>query len=76
MAEESTKTTTRYRRAGGASRREFVQFQTTVPEAVKEHYREQAKRRGVSLSLYLEELAAVDPLATPADDEEASQKTA
>ncbi|MBG0819039.1 hypothetical protein [Planomonospora sp. ID82291] len=45
-----------------------VQFQTRVPEALKRRYHEAAKARGISLSLYLEQLIELDPLAPKAPE--------
>lgn len=67
MADDTEKT--RYRRAGGVSRSDFVVLQTRVPPKVRDHYHQAAKERGISLSLYFEELAKVDPLADASDED-------
>jgi hypothetical protein len=66
----TAKTPRTNRRAGGVSAEEFVPLQTRVPVDVRDHYRRAAQRRGVSLSLYFELLAAVDPLAREDSEKE------
>jgi hypothetical protein len=46
-----------------------VPLQTRVPEELKKRYDIAAQRRGISLSLYLEELINLDPLAPKASKE-------
>ncbi|SDI47122.1 hypothetical protein SAMN05421505_15519 [Sinosporangium album] len=55
--------------------RDAVQLQTRVPLELKERYHAAARARGLSLSLYLEELIKLDPLA-PAAVKEASRLSA
>ena len=51
-------------RTGEAPSKGFVRMGTQVPQAVKEHYVTAARQHGVSLSVYFEMLAKVDPLAS------------
>lgn len=61
----------RNRTAGNRSSERYVLLGTQVPPEVKQHFKDAAARRGISLSRYFEMLAAVDPLAdAPLDDEE------
>ncbi|GAA3224992.1 hypothetical protein GCM10020216_039070 [Nonomuraea helvata] len=61
---------TRPYRGGGT-----INLQTRVPEELHQRYHQAARARGLSLSLYLEQLIELDPLAPPAressDEEQA-----
>lgn len=78
MSTRSSQPTRSNRGAGQQSAERYVRLGTQVPPEVKQHYVEAAGRHKVSLSLYFEMLAKVDPLAhgpLPEGDGQDSENT-
>ena len=75
MSTEGSQNAISHRSHTGESK-DFVRMGTRVPSAVREHYVTAARRHGVSLSVYLERLSQVDPLAhAPLETGKGSEKT-
>lgn len=60
---QSSRASRNNRGPGQRSAERYVRLGTQVPPEIKEHYVAAARQHGVSLSIYFEMLAKVDPLA-------------